>query len=407
MTAAPRTTNGHALKHPPIVEGAIVILPFSQIEHDPDNYRMDWDSPSAVADLHDLAEKILVNGFMTRFAPAVYQLGPNRYCVKDGNRRLEAQLLLYRGGKAVPRGPGQEPYPLGYGPFTIIQGSEQDIRIEGLLSNIRRELNPLEEALAYKDVLLNGVPFLVDGEKIYATLTQDELDLVVSMATVLPTEIEGQLSVKTTFQSPFIKKLTVYMVVRQAMKSVSKITRIESLIKRLVLLNLIPEIQKLVIKGQLTIDFGEALAPLDRNHQYMAFEKWGVSSGKMDLRTWQSLCLALAEDQRLGGQATFDDSFWTIAAYDSIEDPKRKRKGRKYGLKTNKRMMAALDAIDLTRGLPNTDTALAILSTTLEQQGLGDLSEMLNAVREKLLSDYFTNPADAGVVLAYTSKGRK
>lgn len=403
MTAAPLPT----AKAPPqlvVAPHTIVVVDIELVDTDDANFRLDWTSAAAVDALEALATSIALNGLEEPPKLKIHPTAVGRFIASTGNRRLTAIKRLLERNIPV-RG-----YPLGKMPCMLLPPDmdHRDERISSLITNTQRsDLNPMEEAIAYLDMLRTGVPFMVGQEKIYIALNDDEIKLVIGMAGIFAADIEPKLKVRTTFKHFKLPKLTVFDVVKQLMKTCTKMTKVESLVKRLVLINLIEEVQNLVARGQMTINFAYAMSPLARNYQFKALEKWNASNGKITEETFQAMCLALAQDQAADAQMSlFDDNFWQTQAIEEQDESKRGRRGKKYGLRTNKKADTALEPIRklLTRSLPNTDTALAIVDEQLRRQGDHELADTLNSFRELLLERYFTNPADTATVLAHLQK---
>ena len=91
--------------------------------------------------------------------------------------------------------------------------------------------------------------------------------------------------------------------------------------RRISLLNLDDDVQRLVASGQLPLGHAEAMTPLDHNRQMIALRVFSKSSG-MPLATFRGLVSQLLEEQ--AQDSLFDlESFWTQVVEQQKEIPRR------------------------------------------------------------------------------------
>ncbi len=113
-----------------------------QIRPDPDNARRDWDSDSARADLEALANDIADNGLLQNLVVRKGQPAGGDFILVGGERRWRAIGQLVESGRLAAD------WPI---PCRLLETDDLGVRLAALSENLqRRNLNPIEEASAYR-----------------------------------------------------------------------------------------------------------------------------------------------------------------------------------------------------------------------------------------------------------------
>lgn len=139
-------------------------LRHDQIQPNPDNDRRDWDSEDAVADLDALAGDIADNGLLQNLVVRQI-LAPNgldlAHVLVGGERRWRAI------GRLMERGDWPADRPI---PCRLFSADDLGVRLAALAENLqRRDLNPIEEANAYRGLRDAGLTTDQIAEKVRLT----------------------------------------------------------------------------------------------------------------------------------------------------------------------------------------------------------------------------------------------
>jgi len=147
-------------------------LTHDQIRPDPDNARRDWDSDSARADLAALANDIADNGLLQNLVVRDGNPTAGDFILVGGERRWRAIGQLIEGGRLAAD------WPI---PCRLLETDDLGVRLAALSENLqRRNLNPIEEATAYRGLREAGLTTEQISERIGLTqrLVQMRLQLL-------------------------------------------------------------------------------------------------------------------------------------------------------------------------------------------------------------------------------------
>lgn len=114
---------------------------------------------------------------------------------------------------------------------------------------------------------------------------------------------------------------TMVEVARKAQKSEKHVSA------RLALLDLVPEAQHLVRSGNISVGYGEAMAPLDANRQRIAMQYFNTTNRPL-LREFRAICGKLAAEQ--AQEALFDPDQFFVQVIESHEAERDQRYQRKF-----------------------------------------------------------------------------
>lgn len=145
ILAADDVAEGRATAPAGAAPGAVFDVTHGQIRPNPDNDRRDWDSAEAVADLDSLADTIVAKGVLQNLSVRATPDGEAEepWTLVGGERRWRAI------GRAIDDGRLPSDYPITVRVGDYADDGEQ--REVALIENAqRRDLNPIEEALAFK-----------------------------------------------------------------------------------------------------------------------------------------------------------------------------------------------------------------------------------------------------------------
>lgn len=110
---------------------------------------------------------------------------------------------------------------------------------------------------------------------------------------------------------------TVEEVARRANVSAGRVKN------RVVLLDLVPEVQKLIGDGQLSPGYGVAMSPLDSNRQRIAL-RYLREANRPNLREFNNLCGELLAEQAKSAMFDMDDFMQTVHAVEADDDARVK-----------------------------------------------------------------------------------
>ena len=143
--------------------------PHAMFMPDPDNARRDWDSDEAKADLEALAADIAANGLLQNLVVRANPdpLEAREFVIVGGERRWRSVGLL------IERGLWPADREL---PYHRLFTDEVGVRLAALAENLqRRNLNPIEEANAYRGLREVGLTTEQIAERV--TLTQRHVQM--------------------------------------------------------------------------------------------------------------------------------------------------------------------------------------------------------------------------------------
>lgn len=310
------------------------------VDLDPANFRRDITSLGYRQHIIDIKTTLQIIGLID--TPTVYRSG-DRYTVHIGNSRVTAIKELYAEGRQV------KGVPVSTIPVNIV---EQGVAatLAGLISNTqRRDLNLLEEAKAYEAVLVLPVD---TNNKAVPHLTHEETQRVCLCVGKDDEYTKAVLNTHIATHSHTYGPTTIGQVVKRVCALVGKTQ--PYVLKRLGMLSLVEEVQHMVARGQLSIDFAEAMVGLDANRQRYCVDRWRDSKGRMTLEEFRIMC---SQYSMAAQEEMFDlESIWKENAERIANEVETKKKRNAYtGLKADPN----LPEMDGNRSQPNTATVIA------------------------------------------------